>query len=262
MSNAKLSPVTPLRHRQRAIVVGASSGIGAALVSKLAREGYTVAALARRDDLLEQVCAQVNAATEEPRALPYIHDVTNFDSVPGLLQKIVEDLGGLDLFIYNTGIQNHVRLDEFDFAKDRQMFEANTLGALAWLNPVASMFYHMKAGHIVGISSVAGDRGRVGAPGYNTSKAALTTYLETLRNRLTRRGVAVTTVKPGFVDTDILRSAGPKKTFAVITPEQAAEGIWKAIKARKQTVYIPGLWGLIMLIIRHIPSFVFRRLSF
>ncbi len=72
-------------------------------------------------------------------------------------------------------------------------------------------------------------------------------------NRLTRRGVTVTTIKPGFVDTDILRSAPAKKTFWLITPEQAAEGIWRAIRARKQTAYIPPQWGLLMLIIRHTP---------
>ncbi len=262
MPRAKLPSVTPLQHRRRAIVVGASSGIGAALVKKLAQEGYTVAALARRTELLEQLCSEVNAACGETRVLSYPHNVKELKSAPTLLKKIVEDLGGLDLFIYNTGNQHQVGLDEFSFEKDYDMLETNTLGALAWLNPVAAMFHHLRAGHIVGISSVAGDRGRVGAPAYNTSKAALTTYLEALRNRLTRRGVTVTTVKPGFVDTDILRAAGAKKTFWLISPEQAAEGIWKAIQARKQTVYVPGQWALLMLIIRHIPSVIFRRLSF
>jgi len=263
MSENRLPVVTPLQHRRRAIVVGASSGIGAALVRKLAREGYTVAAVARRQELLEKLCAEINAAQGPGRALPFENDVTEYESVPALLQEIVQALGGLDLFVFNTGIQLPVKLDEFDFAKDRAMLETNTLGAMAWLNPVAAMFHHLGAGHIVGVSSVAGDRGRVGAPAYNTSKAALTTYLEALRNRLTRRGVTVTTIKPGFVETDLLRNVGAgKKFFWLINPDQAAEGIWKAIKARKTTAYVPGQWGLLMLVIRHIPSFVFRRLSF
>jgi short-subunit dehydrogenase len=262
MSDSTFSAATPLQHRRTAIVVGASSGIGAALVRKLAGEGYVVAAVARRKELLESLCAEINAAYAETRALPYTHDVTDYDSVPPMLQRIVQELGGLDLFIYNTGVQQHVKVDEFDFSKDHAMLEANTLGALAWLNPVAAMFHHLKAGHIVGISSVAGDRGRVGAPAYNTSKAALTTYLEALRNRLTRRGVTVTTIKPGFIETDLLLSAPKKNFFWLINPDQAAEGIWKAIKSRRQTAYIPAQWGLMMLIIRHIPSFIFRRLSF
>ncbi|GAB4484272.1 MAG: SDR family NAD(P)-dependent oxidoreductase [Anaerolineales bacterium] len=262
MPETKPSAATPLRHRRVAIVVGASSGIGAALTRKLAAQGYTVAAIARRAELLEALCAEINAAYGETRALAYPHDVTHYDSVPATLQKIVQDVGGLDLFVYNTGIQHPVKPNEFNFSKDRAMLETNTLGALAWLNPVAAMFYHLQAGHIVGISSVAGDRGRVGAPAYNTSKAALTTYLESLRNRLTRRGVTVTTIKPGFVQTDLLLSAPKKNFFWLIRPEQAAEGIWKAIKARKQTAYVPPQWEWLMLIIRHIPSFIFRRLSF
>lgn len=263
MSENRLPEVTPLQHRRSAIVVGASSGIGAALVRKLAHEGYIVAAVARRQELLEKLCTEINAAQGLGRALPFVHDVTEYESVPALLQEIVQSLGGLDLFIFNTGLQAPVKLDEFDFAKDRAMLETNTLGALAWLNPVAAMFHHLGAGQIVGISSVAGDRGRVGAPAYNTSKAALTTYLEALRNRLARRGVTVTTIKPGFVETDLLRNVGAgKKFFWLINPEQAAEGIWQAIKARKQMAYVPGQWGLLMLVIRHIPSVIFRRLSF
>lgn len=262
MPDLKLPDVTPLQPRRRAIVLGASSGIGAALVRRLAREGYLVAAVARRQELLEKLCNEINTSHGEIRALPYKQDVTDFDSVPATLQKIIREMGGLDLFIYNTGMQIAVRLDEFDFAKDRAMLAANTLGALAWLNPVAAIFQELKAGHIVGISSVAGDRGRIGAPAYNTSKAALTTYLESLRNRLTRHGVTVTTIKPGFVATDILVSAGAKKTFWLITPDQAAEGIWNAIRARKQTAYVPAQWALLMLIIKHLPSFIFRRLSF
>lgn len=262
MPESRLPVATPLRPRRTAIVVGASSGIGAALTRKLAAEGYTVAAVARRADLLETLCAEINAQYGEPRALPFPHDVTGYDSVPATLQNILRTFGRLDLFVYNAGIQHHVRLDEFDFEKDRAMLETNLLGAVAWLNPVGAMFHALKAGHIVGISSVAGDRGRIGAPAYNASKAALTTYLESLRNRLTRRGVTVTTIKPGFVETDILLSAPKKNFFWLIRPEQAAEGIWQAIQSRKQTAYVPPQWGLLMLIIRHIPSFIFRRLRF
>jgi short-subunit dehydrogenase len=262
MSPLNLPASTPLRPLRTAIVVGASSGIGEALVRRLAREGYLVAAVARRRELLDELCAQVNAVCGETRARPYAHDVTDYASAPLLLKQIVQEFGALDLFVYNSGIQIPVAVDEFDFAKDLAMYETNLLGALAWLNPVAAMFQALQAGQIVGISSVAGDRGRVGAPAYNTSKAAFSAYLEALRNRLTRRGVTVTTIKPGFVDTAILRSAGAKKTFWVIDPDQAAAGIWQAIKTRRQTAYVPGQWALLMLIIRHIPSFIFRRLSF
>jgi short-subunit dehydrogenase len=138
--------------------------------------------------------------------------------------------------------------------------QVNLLGALAWLNPVAALFQAQKSGQLVGMSSVAGDRGRVGNPSYNASKAALTCYLEALRNRLTRYGVNVLTVKPGFVETEML--AGAKGTFWVIPSDQAARDICKAIRKRRQQVYTPARWGLVMLIIRHIPSFIFRKMVF
>lgn len=123
------------------------------------------------------------------------------------------------------------------------------------------MFQSAGAGQIVGISSVAGDRGRVGNPGYNTSKAGLTTYLEALRNRLTRRGVNVLTVKPGFMKTEMLKAAPGPTPFA-IEPSQAADHIVKAMKKRKQVIYTAPIWRWIMLAIQHTPSFIFRKLSF
>jgi short-subunit dehydrogenase len=101
----------------------------------------------------------------------------------------------------------------------------------------------------------------VGNPGYNTSKAGLATFLEALRNRLTRAGVHVLTVKPGFLQTDMLKAAQGSTPFA-IPPEKAADDIWKAIRKRKQQIYTPGRWRWIMLAIQHTPSFIFRKLSF
>lgn len=138
--------------------------------------------------------------------------------------------------------------------------EVNLIGALAWLNPVAEAFQSLQSGQIVGISSVAGERGRVGNPSYNTSKAALTCYLEALRNRLTRYGINVLTVKPGFVQTDLIKNA--KKLFWVIPPEQAAKDIYSAMRKRKQEIYTPVRWCWVMFIIRNIPSFIFRKLTF
>jgi short-subunit dehydrogenase len=172
----------------------------------------------------------------------------------------VADLGGLDLFIYNSGIALPGGINHYDFEKDLQTTEINYIGALAWLNLVAALFHSLRSGQIVGISSVAGDRGRIGNPSYNASKAALTCYLEALRNRLTRRGVHVLTVKPGYVDTDL--GKGPKTIFRAITPEKAASDISKAIRRRRQQIYTPWFWGVIMFIVRNIPSVIFRRMSF
>ena len=263
MSNyPKPAAATPLNPRRRGIIIGASDGIGAALARRLAREGYTLALLARSQDKLEALCNEINQASRELRTRVYVHDVTEYEKVPGLLRKIVADLGGLDLIVFVAGVNYPPGgIDKYDFENDRKMIEVNLLGAMAWFNPVAEMFQSAKAGQIVGISSVAGDRGRVGNPGYNTSKAALTTYLEALRNRLTRHGVNVLTVKPGFVQTEMLKAAQGPTPFT-IAPEKAVEDIWNAMQKRKQVIYTASIWRWIMLAIQHIPSFIFRRLSF
>ncbi len=257
MSTQLLSPTRPLEPQKRALVIGASSGIGAALVKELVQQGYLVAAVARREALLQTLSQSLN--TNGTRVLTYSHNVTDYAEVPGLFQTITQALGGLELVAYVAGVQPAVGLQEYNFEKDLAMVKVNLLGAMAWLNETAVRFERAGQGHIIGIGSVAGDRGRIAFPGYHTSKAGLHTYLESLRNRLTRHGVTVTTIKPGFVDTVLLENA--PKTFWVISPESAAQQIYRAAMAKKQTVYVPARWGLMMFIIRHIPSFIFRRLS-
>jgi len=258
----KPAAATPLNPRRRGIIIGASDGIGAMLARRLAREGYTLALLARSEDKLESLCREINQASHELRTRIYVHDVTEYEKVPELLRKIVAELGGLDLAVFVAGVNYPPGgVDKYDFENDRKMIEVNLIGAMAWLNPVAELFQAAKTGQIVGISSVAGDRGRVGNPGYNTSKAALTTYLEALRNRLTRYGVNVLTVKPGFVKTEMLKAAQGPTPFT-IPPEKAVEDIWNAMQKRKQVIYTASIWRWIMLAIQHTPSFIFRRLSF
>ncbi|MCI0552698.1 MAG: SDR family NAD(P)-dependent oxidoreductase [Anaerolineae bacterium] len=258
----RLAIATPLNPRRRGIIIGASDGLGAELARLLAREGYTLALLARRKELLDSLSAEINRTSNEQHAFAYPHNVAEYDKVPDLLRKIVSDLGGLDLVIFLAGVNYPPGgIDKYNFENDRKMIEVNLIGAMAWLHPISEMFQSAKAGQIVGIGSVAGDRGRVGNPGYNTSKAGLATYLEALRNRLTRHGVNVLTVKPGFLKTEMLKAAQGPTPFA-IPPEKAAEDILKAIKKRKQVIYTASIWRWIMLAIQHTPSFIFRRLSF
>ena len=243
----------PLTPKPRALVIGASSGIGAALARRLANEGYVLALLARREDRLKALCDELNQ-DDNLTAIAYPHDVTDYEAIPALFQRILQDLQRLDTIVYVSGVMPSVEISEFDFAKDRQMVEVNLLGAMAWLDQAATLFERMGAGQIVGISSVAGDRGRVLNPGYHTTKAALTTYLESLRNRLSRHGVNVLTVKPGRVYTEMSPMGMPV--------EKAVSDIWRAMKRRRQILYTPWFWRYVMLAISHIPSFIFRRLSF
>ena len=253
---------TPLTPRKKAILVGASGGIGTALARRLAQDGYVLALLDLSEDILVSLCDEINQTFGETRAVPYEHDVTAYRKVPELFRKIVADLGGIDLFVYVAGVIYFPAIDEFNFAEDLKMVEVNLLGAMAWTSEVAPVFQSKGGGQIVGVSSVAGDRGRVSNPGYNTSKAGFTCYLEALRNRLTRHGVNVITIKPGMVKTQMLNLPNAPKPMLAVSAEQAAEGIWKAIQKRVQVAYVGGIWRWVMLVLTHIPSVIFRRLSF
>lgn len=244
-----------------AVIVGASSGIGAALARRLADEGYHVALLARREDALNEVAQAIRDLHGAETARVYPHDVTDYAAVPDLFRRILTEMTRIDAVVYAAGVLHPVAEEEYDFAKERPMLEVNLLGAVAWLGQAAAYFQALGAGHIVGISSVAGDRGRVKNPAYQASKAGLTNYLESLRNRLSRHGVHVLTVKPGFVDTPMLQGAGGG-AFWVIPPEQAAADIVEALRKKKQVIYTPARWRWVMLLIQHIPSFLFRRMRF
>jgi len=243
---------------ERAIVVGASSGIGAAIARRLAADGTAVALVGRRAAELESVAAGIRAAGG--RAAIARHDVTDYDDVPVTFERLVGELGGLDLLVYASGAMHVPEEGEYDFAKDREMIEVNVLGAMAWTNLAAARFEACRGGTIVGLSSIAGERGRRTMPGYTTSKAGLTAWLEALRNRVSRYGVNVVTVKPGFVDTVMTQHLAKKPMM--IPAERAADLILAAARrGGSPSKFIPARWGLVAFIVRNIPSFLFRKLD-
>ncbi len=217
-----------------------------------------MALLARRSDALECVEADIRAAGGQ--AWSWVHDVTDFDAVPELFDEIVGTLGGLDALFYAAGVMPELDEHEYAFSKDRAMIEVNVLGAMAWFNPAAALMEAQRSGTLVGISSIAGERGRRGNPAYCTSKAALSTYLEAMRNRLSRYGVDVVTVKPGFVDTAMTQGMGD--LLWMIGPDEAARQVIEL--ARREggaDAFVPRRWGAVAMVVRTIPSFVFRRLN-
>ncbi|HVL37967.1 MAG TPA: SDR family NAD(P)-dependent oxidoreductase [Fimbriimonadaceae bacterium] len=226
-----------------ALVIGGSSGIGRELALQLTRAGAKVVVVARRP-------------LEEPGVLSFQHDVRKWEDVPELFARVAQELGGLDLVIYAAGVMPAVGPEEFEFEKDRQMIEVNVLGAIAWINQAALRFQAVGAGTIVGIGSVAGDRGRAGQPVYNASKAALATYLEAVRNRLWRKGVTVVTIKPGPVRTPMTAHLDLK---GALEAEEAARRILARI-GRSGEHYLKPAHRVAFGMIRLIPGWLFRRL--
>ena len=236
----------------RAIVVGASSGLGRAIARQLAADGCRGAVIARSSEALDSL-----AAPHPDLVFPFPHDVREYDQAPTVFQEACKKLGGLDLIVYSAGVMPEVGPSEYDFAKDKAMVEVNLLGAVAWLNEAARRFESTGQGTIVAVGSVAGDRGRRDRPLYNATKAGLTTYMEALRNRLARRGVKVVTIKPGPMCTPMTAHLNLRKGME---PDVAARLVLK--KARRTGEhYLKFSHRVIFAGIRATPSFIFRRLK-
>lgn len=240
------------------IVVGASSGIGTAVARRLALAGRKVALLARRESDLKAQAVAINDVLGREAAFAFPHDARELEAAEPLFDRIEAELGTVDEVHYVAGVMPDVAIDEFDLDKDRVQVEVNMLGCIAWGNAAARRFLARRSGRFIGVSSVAQDRGRIGRPVYNASKAGMDTYLEALRNRLWRHGVFVTTIRPGFVETPMTSGLALK---GAISADKAAELILRARDRKKAIAYVPGKWRLIMFVIRNIPSFVFRKLS-
>jgi len=251
-THGKSAPAGP--PSSRAIVVGASSGLGAEIVRELVRRGTRVAALARREEELEKLRAEA-----PERVLTRVHDVHRVAEAPALFEELVRALGGLDLLVYAAGVMPRLGPLEFDTEVDAETLAVNVLGAVAWCNPAAEHFQAKRSGAIVGLSSIAGDRGRKKNTVYGASKAALSHYLESLRNRLSDHGVRVCTIKPGPVATPM--TAGLTDLPGMIWAQDATRIIVDYAQHGGGVRYVPLKWLGVSLVIRAIPSFVFRRLT-
>lgn len=245
---------------QRAIVIGASSGIGRSIARQLALEGTSVSLVARRAEALQELCDEIREAGGAA-IWSYVHDVRQTDGVRDLFAEMVSVMDGLDLVVYASGVQPVVGAEQFPIDVDLNTIAINFSGAVAWLDVAADRFVRAGRGTIIGIGSVAGDRGRRGNPVYGATKAALASYLEALRNRLAVKGVTVTTVKPGFVATRLLEQFSTPPFVPVATPDDAARELLDAAAARKRVVYVPSWWRVVMFMVRAIPAPLFERLN-
>ena len=245
--------VPPAVPSKRAIVVGASSGIGRALALRLARAGYAVGLAARRLPLLEELQREIG-----PHALVRRMDVADVASAPAVLEELIAALEGVDLIVLNAGT-GHPN-PELSWELEDETIAVNVRGFAALAGAAYRYFVRRGAGHLVSISSLAALRGSGAAPAYNASKAFVSTYMDGLRHKLARRRspVATTDVQPGYVRTAMAQGA---HVFWAAPPEKAAEQIWQAIRRRKRRVVVTRRWRPIAWLIRLVPDFVHRRVG-
>ncbi|HNX69429.1 MAG TPA: SDR family NAD(P)-dependent oxidoreductase [Candidatus Omnitrophota bacterium] len=230
---------------KKAIIVGTSTGIGRALAKKLSAEGYVVGLTGRDEEKLKALQAELPGESFTRKidlrdARESIHSFANLLMV----------MHGAELVVVNAGIL-HVN-EQFQWEREEEMIRVNALGFAAIANVAVNYFLNQKKGCLVGISSVAGHRGSGRSPAYNASKAFMINYMEGLRQKLSATPVRVVDIRPGFVDTDMVR--GRKGLFGVISPEKAAEEIYGVILKGKRVAYIPSWWRGVMWLLRRVPE--------
>jgi short-subunit dehydrogenase len=184
-------------------ITGASSGIGRALAQEFARRGYDLFLTARRLDALEQVRADVLAATPDRRVELRRLDVTDDADVAAAIADAAERLGRCDIVVANAGLGNSGWVGDGSVERARAIVETNLIGAIATIDAAVAQFRRQGGGQIVGVSSVAAVRGLPGSASYSASKAGLATYLESVRAETHGEPIKVTTIAPGYIDTPI-----------------------------------------------------------
>lgn len=236
---------------KKAIVVGASSGIGKKLALILSENDYKVGITGRRDQLL----LDVQAAKPESFMVACF-DVTDINNVPAHLQQLTDQLGGLDLMVLSSGTGKIN--PPLDTQIEQQTNSVNVAGFTAVADWTFNFFAEQGYGHFAAITSVAAIRGSRHAPAYNASKAYQVNYLEGLRQKAIhlKKSVQITDIRPGFVDTAM--AAGD--VFWMATAEKAAQQIFRAIKQKRKVAYVTKRWRLVAFLLRLMPGFLYKRL--
>ncbi len=241
----------------RIVVIGATSTIARHACRQFAGEHADFLLMARNEDKLASVRQDLQARGAGKTEIWHCEDFNQ--AYKSLLEKVNEALGGMDILLIAHGTLPDQARCEADTDYMLAEFSLNAVSVIAMLNEAANYFEQQKQGCIAAISSVAGDRGRKSNYINGVAKGTVTLFMQGLRNRLASSGVTVVTIKPGFVDTPM--TAAFKKGLLWASPETVGQGIYKAIKAKRDVVYLPWFWRWIMLIIKMIPERIFKRMS-
>jgi short-subunit dehydrogenase len=236
------------------LVLGANSDVGVAVAQRYASEGWSLYLASRDMESLEKEAANIRLRFDVD-AVAFSFDVCDHSTHRGFYSSLSPKPDGV---VTAFGYLGDQKTAQTSFEEAHRIVDVNYLGAISILEAVAKDFEERREGFIVGISSVAGDRGRASNYIYGSAKAAFTAYLSGLRHRLFVSGVHVLTVKPGFVKTKMTQGMDlPTRLLA--SPEAVAATIYKAVIRRKDTVYAKPVWRYIMAIIVHIPEFIFKK---
>lgn len=242
---------------QRTIVFGATAAMARALVRRLAGRGAELVLVGRNAARLADVAADARL-----RGASAVHvEVADLDDVAGHEALVARCFAALPAtaVVLVQGALAASDACEADPALAGRMLQSNLVGPALLAQRAALQLAARGGGVLVGVSSVAGDRGRQSNYAYGAAKGGFSIFLAGLRNRLFRRGVHVVTVKPGFVDSPM--TAAIPKNALFVGPDAVAQAIERAVARRADVAYVPGFWRGIMLVIRHVPEAIFKRLS-
>ena len=243
---------------RRALILGSRSVMAQAIGRRLAAQGWDLILAARRSAELDPFAADTRLRWgREVKLLEF--DALDFDSLAQLPARAHREGGAFDLVVLVFGYLGDQDQTRTASAELLRVLHTNFTGAALALSHLAGYLEESGGpGGIIGISSVAGDRGRRSNYPYGAAKGALSLFLQGLRNRLSGSPVHVMTVKPGFVDTPM--TEGLEGLFLVASPDRVAADILKGYEKRRDVLYTPWFWRYIMLIIRNIPERVFKHL--
>lgn len=243
------------------VILGGTKGIGRALARRLAARGDRLHLLGRDSEDLAKCAADLQARMPAPGPVTFSRcDLENPDGFTAALTEADTALGGFDTAIITAGLFSTQPVLEGDLAFTRRLLTVNYANTVLLCEHLRGYLLGRGGGTLCVFSSVAGDRGRKPVILYGSSKAGLSTYLEGLDHKFRAAGLKTICVKPGFVRTGMTEGL-PEPPFAA-DPDQVASEVVKAIDAGTPLVYAPGIWRLIMLVIRHMPRFVMRKVGF
>jgi len=242
----------------KVLIVGATSAIAQGTARRFAADGDALFLVGRDAARLAEVAADLEARGAS-RVGSYVMDADNVDAHAGMIEAARNTLDGLDIALIAYGTLPDQAVCQQQVEQASRAWHTNAVSPMALLTRLANVLEAQGSGTLAAISSVAGERGRKTNYVYGSAKAALSTFLEGLRHRLHGSGVHVLTVKPGLVDTPMTASFEKGALWA--TPERVGEDIYKAIRRHREVCYTPAFWGFVMLAIRGMPRWLFKRTS-